>query len=83
MIVAVLRTNSGKCPYWDVDVCVQGMYGEREDGSWSFLRAECPIIKNSKLPIYEQDDEYKYMKCADQYSCPLYTQFQRSITSAI
>ena len=81
MIVSTLKANSGKCPYWDVDVSVCGVYGEREPGRWSFLRAECPIVENSKLPIYEQDIRYKYMRCNDPHSCPLYTQFQLSITS--
>lgn len=80
MFTTVLRTNSGKCPYWDVDVCVCGVYGERSDGKWTFLRANCPIIENSKLPVYEQESVYKYMKCGDRRTCPLYTQFQPLIT---
>lgn len=80
MIVSVLKANSGKCPYWDVPVCVRGVYGQRADESWAFLRAECPIEENSKRPVYDQEEKYKYMRCPDNFDCPLYTQFQPSIT---
>lgn len=83
MFVSVMQINSGKCPYWDVDVSVQGIYGERSDGSWTFLRAKCPIIENERLPIYEQCPEYKYMKCPDHHSCDLYRRFQPLATSDI
>lgn len=81
MIVSSLKANVGKCPYWDIDVSVSGIYGEKGKGILDFLRAECPIVENSKLPIYDQDSNYKYMRCKDPHSCPLYTQFQPSITS--
>ena len=82
MILTALKTNSGNCPYWGVSVSVSGFYCEPDEhGRQVFVRAECPIIENSKLPIYEQSEQYKYMKCDDQFSCPLYTQFQPSITS--
>lgn len=72
--------NHGKCPYWGVDVSVRGWYGEKQPGKWEFLRAECPIIENFKLPLYKQNPEYKLMRCKDEFYCPLYTQFQPSIT---
>lgn len=72
--------NHGKCPYWDVEVSVCGLYREKEPGKWEFLRAECPIIENSKLLIHKQRQEYKAMYCKDQFSCPLFTQFQPSTT---
>lgn len=81
MILSVMKTNSGECPYWGVNVCVSGYYGEAIDGRRSFVRAECPIVENSKLSPYEQSENYKYMRCGNKSSCPLYTQFQPSITS--
>lgn len=80
-IISAMKANSGSCPCWGASVCVQGLYREIEDGSWSFSRAECPIIENSRLPVYDQAEEYKYMRCSDYRKCPLYTQFQPSITS--
>ena len=80
VMVSCMQANHGECQYWGIPVSVMGMYMEREDHSWSFICAECPIIRNSKLPIYEQDERYKYMFCKDPRSCPLYTQFQSSIT---
>lgn len=81
MNLSALRTNFGKCPYWNVSIGVSGLYGEEEDGHRRFIRAVCPIVENSKLPVYEQAVEYKYMRCSDPHSCHLYTQFQPSITS--
>lgn len=79
---ASLTANNGECPLWGVRVAVSGYYRECE-GKWLFMKAVCPIVENSKLPIWEQDEEYKYMFCKDRFSCPLYTQFQDSITSDI
>lgn len=81
MLVAALKSNCGTCPAWGVPVSVSGVYKQFENGTWSFTRAECPIIQNSKLPVYDQAPEYKYMKCPDPHACPLYTQFQSEITS--
>lgn len=82
MILSALKTNSGKCPYWGVSVGVSGFYSDPNDsGCRRFVRAECPIIENAKLPIYDQSEEYKYMRCKDPHSCQLYTRFQPSITS--
>lgn len=81
MLLAALKSNSGKCPVWDVMVGVSGLYKSSETGTWSFVRAECPIIENSKLPVYDQAPKYKYMKCPDPHACPLYSQFQPSVTS--
>lgn len=83
MIVCTKQVNSGTCPHWKVHICVSGLYGERPDGSCTFLRAQCPIIENAKLPPYKQDHRYKYMICPDPNSCILYTQFQPFTTSDI
>lgn len=80
MLLAALKSNCGKCPKWGVSVSVSGLYRECDGGKWSFVRAECPIIQNAKLPPYEQDVKYKYMTCSDYASCPLYSQFQPSTT---
>ncbi len=82
-MISILKANSGKCPLWDVDVSVYGWYKESVPGIWEFLRAECPIIENSKLPRYEQYQKYKFMFCKDYNSCALYTRFQPKTTSDI
>ena len=79
-IISPLRENCGECPLWGVLVSVPGIYVKIDDSHWKFRRAECPIIQNAKLPIYKQKQEYKLMFCKDKFSCPLYTQFQPSIT---
>lgn len=81
MLIAALKSNNGICPCWGVTVSISGLYKQLENGTWSFTRAECPIIQNSKLPVYDQESKYKYMKCPDPHACPLYTQFQPVITS--
>lgn len=81
MILVAKAANCGACPLWGVEVSIAGLYASRSDGSWMFVRSECPIINNSKRHIYEQDERYKYMRCTDPFACPLYTKFQPSITS--
>lgn len=80
MILSVLRANNGACPRWNVPVCVRGTCREDTDGNWQFLRAECPIIQNEKLPVSEQEPRYKLMRCHWWADCPL-MKFQPSITS--
>lgn len=80
---SILKSNNGRCPLWDVDVSVCGWYKEAGRGVWEFLRAECPIIENAKLPRHEQKQEYELMFCNDRSSCPLYTEFQPKITRDI
>ena len=83
IMTTILRSNSGECPLWGVAVSVRGWDEEKEKNVWSFLRAECPIIENAKLPLYKQKQEYKLMFCKDAFSCPLYTEFQPKITKDI
>lgn len=83
MIVSILRANSGICPCWKVNTTVRGWYGEMSNGSWEFLRAECDIIENSKLPRHEQEQKYEMMHCPDPSSCKLYTEFQPFVTKTI
>lgn len=73
---SILKCNSGKCPIWGVDVSVYGWYKAAEAGRWVFLRAECPIIENAKLPRWEQNPDYAWMSCKHQQDCPLYRSFQ-------
>lgn len=82
VLTSVLKVNSGKCPLWHVDVSVLGWYKEMQVNEWQFLRAECPIIENSKLPLWKQEQQYKAMFCEEKFSCPLYSRFQPSITRA-
>lgn len=79
----ILKSNQGKCPIWGVDVSILGWYKEANPETWDFANAECPIIENSKLPRYEQKQEYELMSCPDPSSCPLYTEFQPRITKDI
>ncbi len=79
---STLDAHSGKCPHCGVDVTVIGWYREREPGVWTFLRAECPIIENSKLPYSKQSEQYKYLRCKGIEGCPLYIGFRSKITQA-
>ena len=81
--VSILKSNTGKCPLWDVDVSVYGWYRETTSGIWEFLRAECPIIENAKLPRDKQEQKYELMFCKDHSACPLYTRFQPKTTKDI
>lgn len=76
--------HSGECPCWKIPIGVRGWYRETQvGGEWTFICAECPIIENAKRPLHEQEPEYKLMRCPDEDACPLYTQFQPTITSPI
>lgn len=83
MIVSTLDSHSGECPFWKIPVTVAGWYGQQQDGSWSFLRAECPIIENSKLPREEQLPEMRMMSCPGSQDCPLFSGFQPHTTKDI
>lgn len=78
--ISSLAANSGECPVWKVPVTVTGFYREKENGDWSFLRAECPIIQNAKLPREDQIQKYELMYCPNPNTCTLYTEFQPCIT---
>lgn len=80
MIIYTTLANSGICPYWEIPVTIIGKYREQSDGTWSFYQAQCPIIENSKLPYSEQEPTIRGMRCPDCYKCPLYTEFQSSVT---
>lgn len=79
----IKQANSGKCPHCGVEVTVLGWYRERPNGTWVFSRAECPIIENSRLPVWEQCERYKYLRCLGQIDCSLYSAFQPTITPDI
>ena len=83
MWATTLKANSGICPCWKVPVVVHGWYKFHAENEWKFWKADCDIIENSKLPRYEQKQEYEMMSCPDPYSCPLYTEFQPMITKDI
>ena len=55
------------CPCYKRKVTLNGKYyfTENESNPYEvkFHYATCPIVENSKLPIYEQDEEYKYLRC--------------------
>lgn len=83
MIVSILASHSGECQFWKIPVTVSGWYGQHQDGPWSFLRAECPIIENSKLPREEQQPEMRMMSCPGSQDCPLFSGFQSHATKDI
>lgn len=63
-------TTIGKtiiCPCLKIEVTLKGKYyfTENENNPYeaSFRYAICPIVENSKINTYEQDDEYKYLRC--------------------
>lgn len=82
-IIAALKTNKGICPKWGIHVGVVGMYKKIDDNNWKFVRAECPIVKNGKLPFEKQKHELRLLRCNEPFSCPLYTEFHAFETSII
>lgn len=80
---SILKCCSGKCPIWGVDVSVYGWYKAVEVGRWVFLRAECPIVENAKLPLWKQNPDYRAMVCSHHSECHLYRSFQPETTPDI
>ncbi|HIT08535.1 MAG TPA: hypothetical protein IAB55_05570 [Candidatus Merdivicinus faecavium] len=75
MIAKPLREHRGQCPVWGIEVAVSGVYGG--DGViWRFLRAECPIVRNTMLPHYRQLGKYALMYCPAPSRCPLCAGFE-------
>lgn len=63
-------TTIGKtviCPCFNEEVTLTGKYYFTDNPSnpyeVKFHYATCPIVENSKLPYYEQDENYKYLHC--------------------
>lgn len=63
-------TTIGKtivCPCYKEKITLSGKYYFTENTAnpyeVKFHYATCPIIENSKLPAFEQDEQYKYLKC--------------------
>lgn len=63
-------TTVGKtiiCPCLKIKVTLKGKYyfAENESNPYEarFHYATCPIVENSRPKTYEQNDEYKYLRC--------------------
>lgn len=69
------------CDCLDLDLYISGDYQVSEDNKTAiFIRSFCPIVENSKKPIYEQCEEYKYFRCIDNGNCDLRSIFPKEIT---
>jgi len=69
-----------KCPKWNIEISLCGKYKLNNDTNStfaSFMYATCPIIENSKLPYYKQDNKYKAMHCDG--NCELLNSFKNTI----
>lgn len=68
------------CPEFDIDIYVTGKYKLLNNNSKAvFCNAFCPIFENSKLPVYEQLENYKYYKCLKFSSCAISNVFEKTI----
>ena len=63
-------TTIGKsiiCPCFNETITLSGKYfltnNQSNPYEAKFSYATCPIIENSRLPIYKQIEEYKYIRC--------------------
>lgn len=74
-----LMGHTVTCPAWHVKVTLDGKYrlfneqGKEYEGY--FASATCPIIENSKLPLYKQRPEYKLMRCPNPDNCNYLKEF--------
>ena len=73
------------CPCFNTRVTLSGKYLLKEDCSNPtkavFQSATCPIVENSKLPYYDQCEEYKYFVCLKpNKECEHLSDFAKIIT---
>lgn len=69
------------CELLNLDLHICGDYVISEDHkSARFLRVSCPIVENSKKPYYEQNEQYKYLRCIGKNDCNLRSLFPDEIT---
>lgn len=68
--MSTLYTTIGKrvtCPAFKEPVTLSAKYHftDNPDNPYElyFANATCPVIENSKLPPYDQDEEWKYIHC--------------------
>lgn len=70
------------CPQLNLDVFLTGKYrlsdNNRTPYQAKFSCATCSISENNHKPIYEQTEEYKYLKCPNA-SCNFSDEFEREI----
>ena len=71
----VYYTTIGKmvyCPYLDMDVSLTGKYRLIGDSfKVEFCYATCSIVENSRKPIYDQNENEKYLQCPKNNHCNL------------
>ena len=62
-----------------INLSVKYYFDDVDNDTLHFGTATCPIVENSKLPPYEQDEEYKYLRCLNSKSCKLLSQFPQKL----
>lgn len=81
-------TTIGKtvtCPCFNEQVTLTGKYSITDNSlnpyEAKFCYATCPIVENSKLPSYEQNEDYKYLRCINKDGkCKLLSDFPSTIS---
>lgn len=76
-------TTIGKtayCPYLKMNVTLTGKYqliGDTNKVSFSY--AWCSVTENSRHPVWEQDEELKYLSCPKSGNCDLVNNFNKNV----
>ncbi len=62
-----------ECPFWKTEVALEGKYYYSEEPGHEyeayFSNAQCPIIRNIRLPEHKRDDRYKYYPLCHLHPC--------------
>lgn len=72
------------CPFWKCSVTLKAKYryseidGQKHNAYFTF--AECPIMKNLKLPERKRDKKYSCYAFCDMYPCSDLTDFEQIIS---
>ena len=76
MTFRTTKSKSFYCSHIDMNVTLTGSYRISEhENEAHFLYADCSIVENSKLPIYEQSESIKYLRCPLDKPCDLSAHF--------
>ena len=81
MAYITYHNNYGKCPTWNIEVCISGKYIINEvTHKERFIKGECPILQQLKLPFSKREWKYRpYTFCNHEGDCPLLSDFVKEL----
>ena len=83
MVSYTLIYRTVRCPLWNDDVRLSAKYRYSDDPNTPYLArfvcAECEIVRNLRLPEYQQDKRLGLYRFCDRHPCQLLQDFPNEI----